>query len=436
MKKLIIYAFVALLTLTAVAQEGWNWPEDPELKSMAVEKQAYYKLLLAQSKHGEALHALNWLYENNGNLNQSIYIEGVDILKELMKDADGDRQGQLKDSILWMFDKRIEHFDNDAATLDRKAYQAFQLYYKQPSKFGMLIDVYEKAYEANGPEISTFNLNSYMFLAKLSYQHKPDLMPAEKVLDIHTQISDIIDIKKKNGGNKTKLDKEQAKTDGWLDSIGEEILTCQFIEENLVPKFREDPSNIPNAKKIFKYSLDAKCTDQPYWLEASETVFGIQPSYNLAKTIGNKYIANGELNKGLSYHSEAIKLASNNEERFDAFMGQAIANSKLGNKTRARALAYEALSAKPGSPEAYNLIGNLYFTSFDDCQGGKSKVLDRGVFLAAYKMYERAGNKVQMNASKEQFPSNEEIFSENYKVGESITVGCWINETVELKRRD
>ena len=62
--------------------------------------------------------------------------------------------------------------------------------------------------------------------------------------------------------------------------------------------------------------------------------------------------------------------------------------------------------------------------------------MDRGVFLAAYKMYEKAGNNAQMKASKEQFPSIEEIFNEGMEEGESITVGCWINESVTLKRRD
>ena len=131
-----------------------------------------------------------------------------------------------------------------------------------------------------------------------------------------------------------------------------------------------------------------------------------------------------------------IFLAVANEERYDALIGQATINSKKGNKSRARVLAYEALSAKPGSQDAYNLIGNLYFTSFDDCRRGKSKVLDRGVFLAAYEMYQKAGNKSHMQASREQFPSIEEIFSENYEDGQNITVGCWINQTVSLKRRD
>ncbi len=417
-------------------QEGWNWPEDPDLKSQAMEKQAYYKLLIAQSKFEEAMTPLNWLYENNPNLNPSIYIQGVDCIEDILKKtSDKGRKERLQDSLLWMYDMRIEHFDNPASTMDRKAYVAFKLYYKTPSKYSMLAELYAKAFEMNGPEISTFNLNTYMLLAKNYHQIDSEKMPASKVLDIHTQISDIIEAKRKNGENPEKLDKEQAKTDAWLSSIPG-ILTCEFIEQNLVPRFRSNPDDISNAKKIFNYSLQAKCIDQPYWLEASETVFKEQPSYKLAVTIGNKYNASNESGKAIKYHEEALSLASTSEEKFDALMGQAVANSKLGNKSRARTLAYEALSAKPGSAEAYNLIGNLYFTSFEDCRGDKSKVMDRGVFLAAYKMYERAGNTAQMAASKEQFPSIEEIFNEGMEEGQTITVGCWINESVTIQRRD
>lgn len=435
MTKSTLFTLFVFLTAFSFAQEGWNWPEDPNMKTQAMEKQAYYKLLIAQSKFEEAMDPLNWLYENNPDLNASIYIQGVECLKEMLKTAaDKERKSSLQDSLLWMFDKRIENFDNDASTMDRKAYEAFKMHYRTPSKYPMLYDVYSKAYEMNGPEISTFNLNPYMLLAKQYHLSKPDKMSAETVLDIHTQISDIIEIKRKNGENASKLDKEQAKTDAWLSSIPG-ILTCEFIGEKLVPKFRANPTDLNTAKKIFKYSVEAKCTGESYFLEASEPVFKEQPSFVLASAIGNKYLAKGEVNKGLQYHTEALKLASTSEEKYSAYMGQAVANSKLGNKSRARAMAYEALSAKPGSKEAYNLIGNLYFTSFDDCKGEKSQVQDRAIFIAAYDMYKKAGNSAQMAASKEQFPSIENIFSEGKEEGDQITIGCWVNTTVNLQRR-
>ncbi len=435
MKQVFVFVYALIFSTLTFAQNGWTWPEDETLKNSAVEKEAYYKVLMAQSKWEEAVQPLNWLYTNNPQLNPSIYINGIKTMGNIIKaGVDAERKVRLQDSILWMYDMRLEHFENDASTMDRKVYEAFRMYYNKSNKYPLLADLYAKAYELNGPDISYFNLNPYMMLATNFYKVNPEKMPAEKVLDIHTLISDIIDQKRKAGGNVERLDKEQAKVDGFLGSIGD-VLNCDFIEGQLVPKFREDPSDMSTAKKIFSYSVRAKCTDQHYFLEASETVYDEQPTYELAKVLGSKYLSSGEFEKSMLYHSKALEMSTENEQKSDALIGLAITSSKLGRKIIARKHAYEALSFVPNNTAAYNLIGNLYFTSFNECQAGESRVIDRSVYLAAYKMYERAGNTAQMQASKEQFPSIEEIFNENYEEGQTITIGCWINETVTIQRR-
>lgn len=435
MKQVFVYFCSLCFSIVATAQNGWNWPEDEALKNKAVEQEAFYKVLIAEGKLNEAMTPLNWLFTNNPNLNPAIYINGVKNLNNIIKaGVDDERKLRLQDSILWMYDMRLEHFENDASTMDRKAFEAFKMYYNKPAKYPMLSELYASAYEMNGPDISYFNLNTYMMLATNFYKTNPQQMPAEKVLDVHTLISETIDQQRKAGGNKERLKKEQDKVDGFLGSIGD-ILNCDFIEGKLVPNFRENPSDITTAKKIFSYSVRAKCTNEPYFLEASETVYASQPTYELAKVLGNKYIGTEGYEKAIEYHQKAMELAESEDEKAETALGLALASSKLGKKVLARKHAYESLSFKPGNPAAYNLIGNLYFTSFNQCQGGESKVIDRGVFIAAYDMYQKAGNKAQMQASKEQFPSIEEIFNESYEEGQKITVGCWINETVTIARR-
>ena len=58
------------------------------------------------------------------------------------------------------------------------------------------------------------------------------------------------------------------------------------------------------------------------------------------------------------------------------------------------------------------------------------------MFIAAYEMYKRAGDTKKMHGAKTQFPSKEEIFTNNFEVGQSLPVGCWINESVRLQSRD
>ena len=74
---------------------------------------------------------------------------------------------------------------------------------------------------------------------------------------------------------------------------------------------------------------------------------------------------------------------------------------------------------------------NIEIYSKPDCP-----YCDRAVFIAAYAMYQKAGNSSAMANAKSQFPSQEELFLYNMEVGQSYTVGCWINETITLQKRD
>ena len=417
------------------AQSDWKWPEDPDLFKLAQEKQAFYKIQMQLDKYEEAHRVLSWLYQNTPDLHESIYKDGAKIIGELFDtDLSDKRRTALEDSLLWTYDMRIKYFNDKPAVIDRKAYAAFKLYYKNAQKYPLLLELYQDLYTQSSADISDFNLTPYMTLATYYYKASPDQLQATQVLDIHSSITTVIDEKMNSGGDREKLQKEQDKIDAFLNSLGE-IISCDFIAEKLVPKFEKAPEDLNMAKKIFSYSLKAKCIDQPYFMSAGRTIYERDPTYSLAKAMGDRHYVSEEYEAALSYYQKGDSLAATDEQRFATIMGQANAHAKLKQKAKARSKAYTALSIKPEATEAYNLIGNLYFLSFEECKGGESIVKDRAVYIAAYEMYAKANNQVQMAASKAQFPSIEDIFNENKEEGQSITVNCWINESVKIQRR-
>lgn len=423
------------LSLLATSQSSWNWPSDPDLEKQAKEKQAYYKILIQTDQYQEAFNTLFWLYQNTPDLHESIYKDGAKIIDELLEtDLPADKKTRLEDSLLWTFDQRIELFDKDGSALDRKAYTAFKMYYKSPEKYPLLDSLYGQLYAYDASVISDFNITPYMTLTTYYYRTDPKAMDATRVLDIHTRITSVIDEKIAAGGSKTKLQKEQDKIDAFLNSLGN-IISCDFIAEKLVPKMEADTNDLNLSKKVFSYSLKAKCTDQPYFLTSGEQYFSSEPSFSVANVLAERYYFSGNYEKAMKYYTEMKELSTDQDQEFEALMGLASTHVKLNNKPKGRALAYEALSVRPGAAEPYNLIGNLYFLSYEQCRAGESIVKDRAVFIAAYDMYQKAGNISQMAAAKEQFPSIEEIFNENREEGEKITVDCWINETVNIERR-
>ena len=433
MKYIISLIFLSSVLITR-AQNDWKWPVEEAKFKMAQEKQAYYKVLMGQDKYAEALSVLKWLFVNNADLNPSIYIDGTKCAEEAMKaTTDAERTNQLQDSALWMYDMRIKYWGNEASVLDRKVYSAFKYFYKTPKKYPELIALFDKTYAANGAGISTFNILPFMTTAKYGYEWKLKEMPGDKVYDIHSMLSDIMDEKEKAGEDMTDT---RNKVDALLSSIdGGKLLSCEYIEQNLVPRLKANPTDIGTAKKIFAFSLQAKCSDKDYFLQAAEIMVKESPDFKLLKVLGDKWLASGDYGKASEFYGDALPLAETNQDKYELHISLSKAAAKQGQLSKARSHAYDALNVSPNEKEPYVLIGNLYFNSFNECAGKEDIVKDRAVYIAAYNMYQKAGDTSSMRRAEAQFPSAEEIFTANYSEDQQITVGCWINEKVTLKKR-
>jgi hypothetical protein len=107
----------------------------------------------------------------------------------------------------------------------------------------------------------------------------------------------------------------------------------------------------------------------------------------------------------------------------------------IGDKLNARKMAYNSLKYDPGNAACYTLIGDMYFTSFDECKKGESRVEDRSLFYAAYEKYALAKDREKMSLAEQQFPTMEEIHTENFKEGDTVNTNCWMGEPVKIRRR-
>lgn len=428
MKKLLLIGLIIGLNAAANAQDGWNWPEDVD---KAKEKNALYVDAVKGEQWLVAVEPHQWLLDNCPDLNESLYINGIKIYESLA-DAETDPAKQLayQEKCMKMYDDRIKYYGDEANVLDRKAFDAYKFYKGNKDKYQFLMDLFAKTFELNGNKVMNNNLVAYMDVVR-RYKLTGGAITDEQVIEIYGQISDIIAYKAEKSGN-SKYDVYQENVDKLLTATVD--VNCDFIEDKLVPKMRETKDS-KMAKKVFQLMLSAKCTDSPAFAEAGELVYEADPSAGMAKVLGIKFAAAGDMDKAAKYYDAAIEMYDDNLEKAEVYMSKAQMYYSKGMKTSARSAARMALSYDPSLKEAYTLIGNLYFQSYTDCRQGVSKVDDRLVFIAAYNQYAKAGNSELMAKAKEQFPSIGEIFELGLTEGQSMTVGCWINETVVLERR-
>lgn len=428
-KKISILVILLSIGGAAIAQPGWNWPED---KATAEEKNVFYSDNLKMDNFKGAVEPHKWLLENAPDLNKSIYINGAKIYEGLAEaEKDPAKRLEYEEMALSMYDLRIKYFGEEGEVLNRKAYNAYKYYRDNQSKYPELKALFDKTFALNGNDVFDNNLMAYMDVIR-RFKLTGGKITDEEVIEKYTQITDIIAAK---STDPSKSSRYAAITDN-VDKILTATVTvdCNFVETTLGPKLKET-GDVKMAKKIVQLMLTGKCTDSPLFVEAAMKVNEVEPNFGMAKVIAIKAGADGDFAKAEKYYNQAIELTDENEKKGEIYYNMAQLYSANGQKSAARASARKSLSVDPSNSSAYVLIGDLYMQSFNDCKGGTSKVEDRALFIAAYNMYARGGDNSRMNNAKSQFPSAEELFNENKKEGDSMTVGCWINETVTLQKR-
>lgn len=415
------------------AQTGFNWPEDKQTA------QVKYTLMtdnLKAKNFSEALPAFRWLYFNAPDLDdtkQSLYVSGAKIYEGMVKQTE-DKALKIayQDSALMMYDERIAHGGDRAYVLNRKCLRVYAYLVNRKDTQKEMYDQYKEAITLNGDKL--YRLNARYFMKVIGRNQKAGYMLTdEQIIEDYTAINDVVEANIAKGGDK-KADWETVKKDIDNEFASMVTIDCDFINKNWVPQFKENPEDIKLAKKIFAGMLTAKCTDDPAWLEAAEVVNKNEPSYGMNKTLGKMYRSKGEMEKAIQYLNDAETMAESGEEKGDVYYLLAEAYYQKGSKSTARSYATKAASADPSKKEAYILVGNMYFNSYNECQG-ENIVISRAVYIAAYNWYAKAGASSQMASAKAQFPSIEEIFTYGMKEGDNVKVGCWINESVQLQRR-
>ena len=414
-----------------------KWPDDGTLRAKAEESKVLYEDNLKANQPKQAVVPLNWLLANVPQLHSSLYINGAEVFDKLAAaEKDAARKKVYVDSLMIVYDLRMKNCGEEASVTNRKALSFVK--YNVNDKPAEALEILEKSLTLNGNNVLDGTLVPYFQTVRLNVT-KFKTITEEQILEKYDKVMNIIDAKIKTAQSKGQpIDKyKKMKDDVDAILISMVKVDCDFVKKNLEPKFKQNPNDLVLAKKIFGFMLQGKCTDDPLWLQAGESIHKNNPEkdFGLVKNLGLKYYSLENKAKADEMFKEALPLAQTPEDKAEIliYQGQLKIDS---DKSGARALFRQALEINPGNKLAYERIGDLYYHSFDACAKKVNMADDRMVYLIAADYYQKAGDAKKLAAAKASFPSKEEIFLIDYKQGETKNVGCWIGESTTIRTRD
>ncbi|KYG83514.1 hypothetical protein [Roseivirga echinicomitans] len=432
-----------LLTLIIItsgysAMAQFKWPEQPEERSDAQTKWTLFSDTEKAGNYDAAKGHLAYILEHFPDLSESTYIKGIAIWDESWENGKTEAEKEAAAAkVMSLYEMRFKMYpESKKENIGRQAISAYRYFIKDASKTQYLLDLFKLTYELEGNEGFYSTGRYYMQTAVLGYTRDIGLTD-EQILDIYNKCTEHIDyqIKKAKSQNKSTKSMDAVKefVDEKLANLN--LIDCAFIIEKLVPQFKANPKDGELANKIFVYAYDGGCTDAEWFLDAAKAVLETKPQYGVANLLASTYVKEKDYVNAKIYYNKAIEIAEDNTDKGKA-MKQIVLMERLeGNKAEARKLAIATVEIDPTlKEEMYTLIGDMVMQS-TECDQQKSQVDDRAKFIVAYEYYTKGGNQLKASQAKAQFPSGGEIFTEGKELGDSVTVGCWIQQTVKLQKR-
>ncbi|PLX11970.1 MAG: hypothetical protein C0598_07010 [Marinilabiliales bacterium] len=386
-----------------------------------------------------------WVFENCPRASQNIYLDGANMVEfRIKKESNKDVKNALIDTLMLVYDRRLEYFPNDYKTgLSQRGkvlgYKGTDLYKVKPEA---IEEVYSILKESVG--LTKHKTKSAVFV----YYFRATTQMAQKgkidsavIVDTYDEVSQYIDKNidyYKNKGNE-KYENIWLNVKGNIDITFEPFANCEDLVRVYKKKFDETPNDVELLTKITDILDKKKCTDDPLFFEATVNLYKAQPSPESAYMIGKMLMIQQKFKDAIPYMEEAQNMEDVDKKQ-SAYIYLAEIYSSLGSYSKARSLAYEAAKIKPEDGKPYVLIGDMYAASAKDC--GNDDLTKKVAYWAAVDKYAKAKqvdpelteamNK-RISSYKKYFPATELLFFHALKEGDSYTVGCWINEVTKVR---
>ena len=368
---------------------------------------------------------------------KNIYLYGIKIYrKRVSEQKDPAKKASALDTLMLIYDRRIEHFGQDALVLGRKGLDLLRYDNSQVQR------AYEYLKEsANLGKGKTEDAVLLALMQTSNVLFKQDQMDGRELIDNYLYSTDILNARMKTASNVSRAETCMKNIEAIFANSG--AADCETLVEIFTPKFEETPEDLEFLKKLTSLLADQDCEETELFASASENLYKIEPSSQAAYNLAKLFYKNEDYDKSIGYYQEAINGDADAEQKaqYHYELGL-ILFSKYDDLANARSNARKAIENKPGWGDPYILIGNLYASSSDNC--GENDFEKTTVFWAAVDKFQQAksvdpecGSEANELIAKYKayFPNVEDAFFYSFEAGKEYTVGCWINERTTVRTR-
>lgn len=367
---------------------------------------------------------------------ETVYLDGVNMYRSFINKAeDGPMKEGLIDTLMLIYDRRIENFGGEGNVLGRKGRDLLTFRGGDINEVEKAYYMLRKSVELSGKEtqdaVMLFCISAGINLAE---EGKID---TNQVLADYISINSILVQQEKRG---TRWQRTRESIDAMM--LKEEILTCEALNRYYEPQFEQNKVDLTFLETvIFSYEASG-CDRSAYYAAASENIYLLEPSPESAHNVAMQFISLNDLRKAASYLKRAVE-GENVDSDTRALWYYELAVVSNANRDFCEAIEYarEAIGLKNEYGKAYFLLGDAYI-AYRDSLGDDFQ--QRTAFWAAADKFRKAASvdpslaedaRELLDEIASQYPDNEDVFFLDLKEGDPYHVGGCINESTTVRSR-
>ena len=367
---------------------------------------------------------------------QTLYQDGQKIFSNYVdNNVNPGNKNAYIDSLLMMYDLRIQHFPNSA--LSAKTYKIYDMV----------------KYAVDSKEIFTLAKETVLmgqdkvtpYVMVIAMQHGSQLVSdgkigVEEFLSLYTNFSEIAD--KQIASNAEGAVEAKAAIDNLFVTSG--IASCENIITLFTPKFEADPNNLDLVQTIVNLLNNAECIESDLFLKTVEALNRMAPSYNTNYFLFRLYAGKNDHENALKSLQAAIDSDESNETRdAELLIDGAYYHMKLSNAAKAIDFARQAMNKSDTQRGRGNFIIGSAWASLSCSSGNEVERAAKYWVVVDYMNRAKSADASiasdannYINMYSKQFPLQEEAFMYDLVDGASYTVSCGgMRETTTVRTR-
>lgn len=394
-----------------------------------------YQELLKAGKTPESFDTWNEVRKNCPSANEAVYTDGIQILQYKIDNAAGSEEKEkLVRDLMKLYDQYNKNFPS--LIPDFEVYKAMALINNKIEAKDEIFTLLDNGFTKASKNVTDPKaIYTYFDMYSGKFKTGDKKITSNSLLEKYSTVNALLtQLQNTYPENKNYKTAQHA-----IDNLIKDLATCDNLADFYTKNLETNKEN-PDWLTSSLVSLSGKCSAKPIFLTLAEKLYSIKATSQSANFMG---LANLKLRKfpeAVKFYNESAELQGNPLEKAKTYY--MLASGLLANDLpKSKEYLGKALASDPKMGKAYIFLAQLYANSAKDC--GKTDFEKKAVAYLAIETVKKAGvveprlkptsDKMAGDFAKQSL-TNAEISNAKMN-GKSITIGCWINETIIFPAR-